>query len=248
MEPISALSLAASVIQIVECGLSVVKVVYEVKESASGATVENERIEKQTKRLRDLTQNIAQARTTSKQGLASNDETSGRKPLVIETESVPQHTSDLLERLALESESKASELILQLDKMKIKREKNFLGNAASLTRLFRHKDRIKILQRGLEDLRQQIETCMISDLRELCKRSLSGQVAGFETIRKDQRAVVAAIAEQQDRIEVCLVFVFIYHITLAFLMGRLRWCVEHLPGHALVKPSVHLLQRPMLDE
>ena len=66
MDPLSAISLAGSIIQFIECGSKLVSIFNEICNSTSGATAENEEIETQAQSLEDSMKKIMAETATSK--------------------------------------------------------------------------------------------------------------------------------------------------------------------------------------
>ena len=147
LEALAALSLASSIVQLVDFGSKLLVGTYDALESVDGSTKQNAQIEEHTKHLRTLYETL---RDTQR----------------------PTPTSDsemLLLQLATESEEVAKHLLSALEELKFKRDgrgralRSFLLQIKGLRRV----KKTSVMQEKLDRIQSQVNTCLLNVLRSV---------------------------------------------------------------------------------
>ena len=97
MDPLTALSVASSVLQIVDFGSTVLKQAHQIYVSKDGSTVANSELRDQTKRLRDLCEAQRTQPSSKLRGLSLQEQRLGE--LCAGCESISEDLLDLLQNI-----------------------------------------------------------------------------------------------------------------------------------------------------
>ncbi|KAF2236068.1 hypothetical protein EV356DRAFT_565809 [Viridothelium virens] len=150
LDPLSALSVAAAVVQFVDYGTKLARRVSEI--AARGSTADNDEIEKTTIQLRSLS---ASAREHSRSG---NDQLSA-----------PEQG---LNSIAFSCCGVADELIALLGELKLGDSRNIFRSIKNAYKIEQKQDRISRLQSTLEGLQVQMNQQLLLVLRERSSKAL----------------------------------------------------------------------------
>jgi transcriptional antiterminator Rof (Rho-off) len=134
MEPLSALSLAAAVAQLVDYGFKILGNVREISSSLSGATEENQSLENATRVMQRLTEMLA----SSKLGSLPDEQ-------------------DILSDLVAECLSLSDQLLALLDKIKAKDLKSKIQLTLAAVKSKRYEKEKLRLQKRLEDCQLRLD-------------------------------------------------------------------------------------------
>jgi hypothetical protein len=147
MNPLSALSVAAAVVQIVDFGSKLISSSREIYESIDGAVLENSEVEQMANSLLKLTHNLDTSLNQNKldRELSLNDLN--------------------VEHMARECRRLASDLLAALDKLKITDSHQKWRSIRQALVVVWNKERIETLERRLERFRQQLVPTILASLR-----------------------------------------------------------------------------------
>ena len=148
MDPVSALSVASSVIQFVDSSAKLFSHIYEVYESESGYTAEHAQLKRDTEILRNL--NCLLTRSIDPGNLGRD-----LTPLEVEVASLASECDDAAVKLAEKLES------VSLDKQK---RKAWAAVRSAIKSVWRQKD-IDHLRQRLDNCRQLLTTSILVQLQ-----------------------------------------------------------------------------------
>ena len=148
MDPLSALSVAASVVQFIDFTQSLVSGAYEISISTSRLTNRNDTIQKATKSLTSLNHDIRKSLGRASSGLLSS------------------RRDEEIERICAECEIVAEELLDVLEKLRTETKNSKWGsNFYQALRTMWKYEKIKALTDRLDAFRQQIQMQITVSLR-----------------------------------------------------------------------------------
>jgi hypothetical protein len=148
MDPLTAFSLAGTIIQFVDYGTKILRGSKGLYDSASGASVVNDEIETRTKDLLDLVIKL-------------------RRPLSLESTSADYATYTALRELCNGCRKVADELIARLQRLKVEgQHRAWKSFRQAIKSAWSQKD-IDMLCKRLSEFRRSLDTHILSSLRYL---------------------------------------------------------------------------------
>jgi len=148
MEPISILSLACNIVQLVSFAGDLLSKGFEIQQATNGSIVRNNELESVTRELREF---IYKLRTSPR-------ETNPHNP-------VSQHTERSLQALCQNCIDVATELVEALEKLKLRGNRNIWNSMRQALGCVWAEPKINTLSQKLELYRRQIDTVLLFSLR-----------------------------------------------------------------------------------
>lgn len=149
MDPFSALSVAANIVQFVACGISIVSKGNQLYQSANGALVENAELEGATVRLKKLSNAL---RESLDQGLPQDS---------------PAQSDQALQKICEECNAVSQELVGKLEKLKVHENhhhKKWKSFRQALKAVW-SKEKIDGIREKLSRLRMELDIHVLISLR-----------------------------------------------------------------------------------
>lgn len=147
LDPLTCIGLAGNIVQFLDFSIKVVSEGYQIYNSTTGASEENDETEFVISDFERVTERLGQ---------------SLRPPGT----AVPLNQNEQqLDDLRVKCEQVAQELLTKLDKLKFKDKKTLLRSLGKALRHAWSKDDIDTIRRRLENLRDQLETRVLVDMK-----------------------------------------------------------------------------------
>ncbi len=150
LDPLSALSLASSIVQFVDFGIKLVSDGYELYDR--GSLENNDEIEQATRDLTQLTENLA----TPSQNFAEQSGTAIRPPSKDERR---------LQDVAEACKELGDQLLLVLEELKPRERQNGLESFRKVLRGFRKKGKVQDIEKRLKKLQDQLALHLIAIMK-----------------------------------------------------------------------------------
>ncbi|RDW79842.1 hypothetical protein BP6252_04480 [Coleophoma cylindrospora] len=176
MDPLTALSLAGTIIQFVDFGNKILRGSKELYDSTSGALSVNDELEVRARELKDLTIKL-------------------RRPIHIDTTSAHHGMYSALQTLCVACRKAAEELIARLQRLKVEGQHRAWKSFRQAIKYAWNQTEIEVLSKKLHELRKSLDTHILAGLRTTIDVMAIQHSNRFDGLEKSMQTILLALLD-----------------------------------------------------